>query len=43
MQLSRQARNQFCGDGLIGMCHAALATILFVQSLSKPPAAAKSF
>ena len=29
----RQAREKFCGDGLIGLCHAVFATLLFVQSL----------
>lgn len=29
----RQAREKFCRDGLIGLCHAVFATLLFVQSL----------
>lgn len=32
----RQARNTFCGDGLIGLCHEVFATILFVQNLRLP-------
>lgn len=29
----RQAREKFCGEGFIGLCHTAFATLLFVQSL----------
>ena len=29
----RQAPEKFCGDGLIGLCHAVFAALLFVQSL----------
>ncbi|WP_228394073.1 hypothetical protein, partial [Pseudomonas helleri] len=31
--------NKFCGDGLIGLRYAVLATILYVQSLEKVPTA----
>ena len=29
----RQAREKFCRDGFIGLCHGVFATLLFVQNL----------